>query len=294
VVKQHDLDPKGNAGVCAKKASRLSGSWGKDLDQFPRLLDEPSPVEEAFPALDATAIHRLAMAEAMVGRLHGAFAGKPFSAEWFMSIEEKRHGKHGVWLPRHLEFARHEREKVLCLGDCLGTDWVKYAAHGADVTIATSARFVEPIRMNFKWRGMNATILTTDSGKISWPDESADVIAANWITDDEAPKLWAPEVIRLLKPGGKILALAKARWNLRELMRLHWWKPRNIWTRSRLAHLLPTFEEIRVRQRQIRRSEVPAIIRFIPMPLLERLAGNALVLKAFKPLSVIGGLRTAA
>lgn len=264
------------------------------MDQFPRLLDDPAPVEQVFTALDAPAIHRLALAEAMVGRFHGAFAGKPFSAEWFMSIEEKRHGKHGVWLPKHLEFARHEREKVLCLGDCLGTDWVKYAAHGADVTIATSERFIEPIMMNFKWRGMNATTLSTDSGRIAWPDESADVIAANWMTDDEAPKLWAPEVIRLLKPGGKILALVKARWNLRELMRLHWWKPRNTWTRSRLSHLLPTFEEIRVRQRQIRRSEVPAVIRWIPMPLLERMAGNALVLKAFKPLSVVGGLRAAA
>jgi hypothetical protein len=75
---------------------------------------------------------------------------------------------------------------------------------------------------------------------------------------------------------------------------LRWWRPKGYWTRSNLAKLLPDFEEVRVRQRQLRRGEVPSMLRFIPLPVMERLAGNVLVLKAFKPLTATIPMRQAA
>jgi hypothetical protein len=53
-----------------------------------------------------------------------------------------------------------------------------------------------------------------------------------------------------------------------------------------LRHLFSRFVEHRVHKRQLRRSEVPHLWRCLPLPLLARLMGRFLVLKAFKPLSV--------
>ena len=265
------------------------------MDQFPRLFEVAEQAgQKASIPLDAAELRNFATAEAMVPRLGPNFNAPPLSQEWFQAIAEKRHGRHGEWLPRHLEFNRHQRERVICLGSCLGTDWVNYALNAAEVTVAAETRLLEPILMNFQWQGLSVNVLPSDSGTVALPDESADVIAANWMLDDEAPFRWASEVTRLLKPGGKILALVRARWNLKRITRFRWWMTESAWTRKSLARLLPDFDEIRVRQRQLRRSEVPGILRFIPMPLLERMAGNALILKAFKPLAIREETRIAA
>ena len=51
------------------------------------------------------------------------------------------------------------------------------------------------------------------------------------------------------------------------------------------GRLFGRFAEQRVYKRQLRRSEAPHLWRWLPLPLLERLIGHVLVLKAFKPLS---------
>jgi hypothetical protein len=52
-----------------------------------------------------------------------------------------------------------------------------------------------------------------------------------------------------------------------------------------LCRLFGRFTEHRVRKRQLRRSEVPHLWRFLPLAVLARLMGRVLILKAFKPLS---------
>ena len=49
-----------------------------------------------------------------------------------------------------LEFAKHSGEKLLGLGDGLGTDWVQYAQHGAGVIVCNDSRMhLELVRRNF-------------------------------------------------------------------------------------------------------------------------------------------------
>jgi hypothetical protein len=52
-----------------------------------------------------------------------------------------------------------------------------------------------------------------------------------------------------------------------------------------LRQMFGRFVEHRTYKRQLRRSEVPHLWRWAPLPLLERTMGRVLVVKAFKPLS---------
>ena len=110
----------------------------------------------------------------------------------------------------------------------------------------------------------------------------------------------------MLKPGGKVLAVAPTRYDID-----FWFNACFPWQRwfarkrrgsagevrftgRSLRRLFRRFVEHRIHKRHLRRKEVPHIWRWMPLPLLERLMGRVLVLKAFKPLSAAIPLRAAA
>src|ERR1019366_6926857 len=122
----------------------------------------------------------------------------------------------------------------------------------------------------------------------------------------DEPEKVIDEVYRVLKPGGKVLAVTPAYFDVDYWVRtLFFW---NRWLRphrgrnplrcklrltgSQVNKLFTRFIEIRVRKRQLRRQEVPHVWRWIPLPILARLMGRVLVLKAFKPLSLVLPMET--
>lgn len=237
------------------------------------------------------------------GRLREA--AEPFTLQWFLDIENARHSRQGRWIPRVLEFLKHGGETLLGLGNGLGTDWIQYARHGAEViACCPSAERLALIQRNFSLRNIPGVFLHSNPRAIPLESASIDVVCvANLLEDLADPLAVIDEIYRLLKPGGKVLAVMPARFDI------EFWRRRCMpWLRRRteskpesasfsarsLRHLFGRFVEARTYKRHLRRTEVPHLWRWLPHPILERLLGRLLILKAFKPLSAAMPIQLAA
>jgi SAM-dependent methyltransferase len=231
---------------------------------------------------------------------------EPYTLQWFLDIETQRHGRQGRWIPRLLEFAKHSGETLLGLGCGLGTDWLQYARHGAAVVVCSpSVAQLGLIRRNFELRGLSGRFLQAPPMALPLETASIDVACVSGLLHEvEDPRLVVEEVYRVLKPGGKVLAVTSARYDIDFWYRLCFpWhalrrgkrSPDEVRFSARgLRRLFGRFVDHRIHKRHLCRSDVPHLWRWIPRQLLERLMGRALVLKAFKPLSAAMAIQKAA
>jgi SAM-dependent methyltransferase len=228
---------------------------------------------------------------------------EPVSLAWFQNLQTIRHSRQGRWIPRLLEFTRHSGERLLGLGSGLGSDLVEYARHGAEViTVCPSAAQLALIRRNFELRGLRGHFLHAGALTIPLEPASIDVICLTGLSPDIAePARLVDELYRLLKPGGKLLAVLPAHHDIDFWRRYVALGERSTQSagfapglldhaclrfRGRdLRRLFERFSEPRIYKRHLRRSEVPHLCRWLPLTLLERLAGRLLVFKGFKPVS---------
>jgi len=226
---------------------------------------------------------------------------EPYSLQWFLNIENQRHTRQGRWIPRLLEFAKHSGETLLGLGHGLGTDWAQYARNGAHVIVCSPAGSqLELVRRNFELRGLEGRFVNAHAEQLPLESASIDVACISSLCHGEGdPQRVVEEVQRVLKPGGKVLAVTPARydvdfwfytvfpwyrWIQKETRPAHA-KRRDRFTARELRQLFGRFIGHRIHKRQLRRSEVPHVWRWLPLPLLARIMGRVLVLKAFKPLT---------
>lgn len=241
---------------------------------------------------------RLFAAEAFTSPNRSREGAQPFSLQWYLDIEQARYRRQGKWLPHLLEFQKHQGERLLGLGTGLGTDWLQYARHGASVTVCTPTHYpLAYAQRNFELRNLKAEFLHSNQGTLPLESATIDVVCCNGLLDPatDSGRL-VTEVYRVLKPGGKVLAVAGSRYDVEFWRRcfLPWHTVKALrrppdsrvgYTARHLKALFGTFVEPRVHKRHLRRSEVPHLWRWLPMGLLERMLGRMLILKAFKPLS---------
>jgi SAM-dependent methyltransferase len=260
------------------------------------------------PHAAAESAERLYAGEALAPRPARRDEGpEPYSLQWFLEIESQRHGRQGRWIPRLMEFAKHSGETLLGLGHGLGTDWLQYARHGAAVVVCSpSTPQLSLIRRNFELRGLPGRFLHAAPTSLPLEGASIDVACVSGLLETvDKPQAVVDEVYRVLKPGGKVLAVTPARYDIDFWYRLcFFWQhlfqrraPRTgpqRFSGRRLRRLFGRFTEHRVHKRQLRRADVPHLWRWLPLPLLERLGGRVLVIKAFKPLSAAISVQAAA
>jgi SAM-dependent methyltransferase len=235
-----------------------------------------------------------------------------FSLQWFLGAENARHHRYGKWLPRLLEFAKHNGERLLGLGYGLGTDWVQYARHGAEVIACSpSAEHLAIVQRNFELRGLHGRLIHAHPAKLPVETASIDVACVNNLLHQWCePQPVVEELFRVLKPGGKVLALTPSRYDVEFWARCffpwrHWQRPRGCgatlfgtgaacYSASGLRRLFAAFVDHRVYKRHLRRGDVPHLWRLVPLGVLERILGRVLIIKAFKPLSAARTLQAAA
>jgi SAM-dependent methyltransferase len=302
-----------------------NGAWKRGMtDPYPnklRVWDGLKPTlrtgstipvasERLYPYLPGSAdwAGDLFAQEALISTGSQREGAEPYTLQWFLDVENARHNRYGKWIPRLLEFTKHGGERLLGLGYGLGTDWVQYARHGAEVIACSpSADHVALIQRNFELRGLRGRIVHAQPAKLPVETASIDVVCINNLLHDlEQPRAVVEEVFRVLKPGGKVLALTPTRYDVEFWVRCfyfwRWRRPRTTlfgpsaicFTRSRLRRLFDKFVEHRVSKRHLRRGDVPHLWRVVPLGVLERILGRMLILKAFKPLSAARSLQAAA
>jgi SAM-dependent methyltransferase len=240
------------------------------------------------------------------------------SLPWYLGLEDQRYRRQGRWLASLLEFNKHAGERLLGLGCGLGTDLVQYTRAGAEVFSAcASAEQLALVRRNFDLRNLRAAFLHASPDSLPLDSSSMDVVCLTGLIHESAesgPVL--DEVYRVLKPGGKVIAVVPARYDVDLWCRwcfpthrsalpgdlegqpaapLGLLSPAARRFRGRdLKQLFHRFAEPRLHKRHLRRSEMPHLWRWMPLGLLERLMGRLLVFKGFKPVSAAIGEQAAA
>ncbi len=225
---------------------------------------------------------------------------EPYSLQWFLDIERHRHSRQAKWIPKVLEFAKHAGEKLLGLGHGLGTDWVQYAQHGAGVIVCNNSPMqLELVRRNFEVRHLHGRFVHAEPTHLPLDSNSIDVAFLSSLEHGiDHPEAVVEEVFRVLKPGGKVLAVTSAKYDVdfwvNSILFWHRWffpdldahkkpGPDQRYSGRELHRMFHRFIEHRVYKRQLRRSEIPYVWRLFPTPLLSRFMGRVLVMKAFKP-----------
>lgn len=222
---------------------------------------------------------------------------EPLSLPWYLNLEQVRHHRQGRWLPQLLEFGKHQGERLLGLGCGLGSDLVRYAGAGAEViAVSSSIEQLALIRRNFDLRGLPGSFLHAHPHALPVESSSIDVVCLSGLlneVDDSNPIV--EEVYRVLKPGGKLLAVLPAHYDVDYWSRLllggtdresNFFCPSGRkFKAGALRQTFGRFLERRVWKRHLRRAEVPHLWRWVPLSLLERLVGRFLVFKGFKPVS---------
>jgi SAM-dependent methyltransferase len=222
---------------------------------------------------------------------------EPYSLQWFLDIEHLRHNRFGRWLPPVLEFGKHAAETILVMGSGLGTDWVQYARQGASVIVCSpSTEQIALVRRNFELRELPARFVQAMPTSLPIDPASIDVVCLSELVHQvRAPEQLTDEVFRVLKPGGKVLAVTPAFYDIDFWSRLllpwrRWFysagRPEKcLYSKRSLSGLFHRFVEHHVHKRHLRRADVPHAWRVLPTRILERIIGRTLILKAFKPLS---------
>jgi len=212
-----------------------------------------------------------------------------------------------------MEFSRHAGEEVLEIGGGMGTDLAQFARNGAKVTdLDLSAGHLAHAQENFRLRGLTGRFVHHDAEEIPFDTGTFDLVYTNGVLHHTPNTTKAvAEIFRVLKPGGRVICMMYAEDSLQYWRNLVWYyglksgdlatrsmgeimsrtvertgndaRPLvKVYTKARLRAMFGAFSNIQIVQRQLSPELVPPRLRLF-LPVVERLAGWNLIVKARKP-----------
>lgn len=128
----------------------------------------------------------------------------PGSREFFADLDEYRFDKLH-YLPALVDFTAYRGRQVLEVGCGIGTDLVRFAAGGAQVTgIDLAQTAIDLAAANFAQRGLSGDLRVGDAEALPFPDASFDVVYGHGVLQyAAAPERIIAEAHRVLRPGGE-------------------------------------------------------------------------------------------
>jgi glycosyltransferase involved in cell wall biosynthesis/ubiquinone/menaquinone biosynthesis C-methylase UbiE len=246
---------------------------------------------------------------------HYATKNTLHTLDWYLEVEAYRYGVYAPWMPEVMEFKKHSGKKLLEIGAGLGTDLAQFAGHGSIVTdLDLSAGHLELARENFRLRGLTATFLHYDAEKLPFDDNSFDIVYSNGVIHHiPDTRQVIREIYRVLKPGGRAIIMVYAQNSF------HYWQKLvideglkngnllgkysmgeimsrtveisstgarplvKVYSGQKIRRLFGDFKHIQILKRQLMPNERPRLLKWIPLPYVEKAMGWNLIVKADKP-----------
>ncbi|MBI1883149.1 MAG: class I SAM-dependent methyltransferase [Chlamydiae bacterium] len=137
------------------------------------------------------------------------------SREFFDAIEKNRFSGDDFMFDV-VRFDQWSGKKVLEVGCGMGTDLLQFARHGAQVyAVDLTEKGVDLTKRRLKIYGLSGTIVVGDAEKVVFEDNLFDLVYS-WGVIHHTPNtnVAARELIRVCKPGGRILAMVYHRYSL--------------------------------------------------------------------------------
>ena len=244
---------------------------------------------------------------------HYAKEAPSHTLEWYLEVERYRYEEYAPWMHETMELSLHAGKKLLEVGAGLGTDHAQFAKHGAITTdVDLSAGHLALAKENFRLRGLRGTFVYHDAETLPFPDASFDVVYSNGVIHHTPnTQQVVDEIYRVLKPGGKAIIMVYAEnslhywrnivtvlglrqhlldtFSISEIMSRHVEITENdarplvkVYTKTRLRNLFSRFVRQSIVQRQMVAAEVPPVLKWVPLPMMGKLMGWNLIIKAYK------------
>src|SRR5262249_35899537 len=146
------------------------------------------------------------------------------------------------------------------------------------------------VRENLARNALSARLVNLDGSVLPFADGTFDVVTWNALYDFAPPDpVRVSELFRVLKAGGKVIALFPARYDagywqdlFLPLQWVYWRRPPDPATGAKtsgreLRRAFAAFQGIKVSKRHLRRAELPHPWRVFPLVALQRLIGRVVV-----------------
>jgi SAM-dependent methyltransferase len=128
----------------------------------------------------------------------------PVGSQGFFADLEQYHFEKLHHLPRLVDFDGYRGRRVLDVGCGAGTDLVRFARGGAEVTgVDLSSSAIALAKQNFAQQPLPADLREADGERLPFPDASFDFVFAHGVVQYTADdRTLVEECRRVLKPGG--------------------------------------------------------------------------------------------